>query len=564
MRKPLRSILLLFLFVGIALTGLFWIQKDQLPDFAAVKQSYVPSDLHLLDRNGEILDEIRIDANVRRLSWIDLEQLPVHFSKLLFHAEDKRFERHHGVDWLSLGSAVLHFPFRKSGASTITMQLVSFLDPKLKAKKSKSPFQKLRQITDAILIEYSWSKKEILEAYVNLLYFRGELQGVHAATKGIFQKQPQGLSVEESAILVALIQQPNAKVERVKSRACRIGKTSELLENCETLDAQIARIDLNHYTIDRRISLASHVARKLLKNQKQDVKSTLDRKLQVASIEAIHRHLDTLGDQNVNDASVLVLDNQSGEVLAYVGNSGSEESYYVDGVQSMRQAGSTLKPFLYALAFQQKILTPNSILNDGPLEIPVSGGTYRPKNYDEKFHGKVKVRTALGSSMNVPAVKTIQLVGVEEFVDVLKQLGFDNLNGSEFYGPSLALGSADVSLWQLTNAYRVLANYGRHSLVKFVASNDEHESEEVFTKDVSLLIGNILSDSDNRSLAFGLGNALSGNSWWAVKTGTSKDMRDNWCVGYSDRYTVGVWVGNFTGQPMWNVSGVTGAAPIFS
>jgi penicillin-binding protein 1C len=224
---------------------------------------------------------------------------------------------------------------------------------------------------------------------------------------------------------------------------------------------------------------------------------------------------------------------------------------------------------VYANAIQSKYLTAASPMDDSPVEIPVSGGLYRPKNYDHKFHDQnVTVRSALASSLNVPAVRTLQLIGVDTFVRTLRELGFENLKSSEFYGPSLALGSADITLWDLVNAYRVLAQGGVWSPLRLTPlqnlGNAKETKRRVYTPEVAFIISDILSDRESRSLTFGLENALALSFWSAVKTGTSKDMRDNWCVGYSDQFTVGVWVGNFSGSPMWNVSGITGAAPAWS
>jgi penicillin-binding protein 1C len=284
-------------------------------------------------------------------------------------------------------------------------------------------------------------------------------------------------------------------------------------------------------------------------------------------MDRLTHHLVSLKSQNVKDGALLVLDNSTGDVLTYVSYSG-EPSYsrFVDGVQAKRQAGSTLKPFLYGLAFDQRILTPASLLDDSPLDIAVISGVYQPQNYDSQFKGFVTSRIALASSLNVPAVKTLSLVGIEPFLRKLRQLGIKGLHESgDFYGPSLALGSADVSLWELTNAYRCLANEGQWSGLRLtLGENGSTQKKRIFSKEATFLISDILSDREARSATFGLENPLSTRFWTAVKTGTSKDMRDNWCVGYSRKYTVGVWTGNFSGEPMWNVSGVTGAAPVWT
>jgi penicillin-binding protein 1C len=317
-----------------------------------------------------------------------------------------------------------------------------------------------------------------------------------------------------------------------------------------------------------RMDLAPHIARQLLKGKPHGstVTSTLDSQIQRFALDRLVHHLFPLRMQNVKDGAVLVVENQTGNVLAYVSHSGDPLSArFVDGVQAKRQAGSTLKPFLYGLAFDQRILTPASLLDDSPLDIAVLSGIYQPRNYDSQFKGFVTSRIALASSLNVPAVKTLSLVGIEPFLNKLRQLGMKGLNESgDFYGPSLALGSADISLWELTSAYRTLANEGIWSELRLIPEeNTPARKRQVFSKEASFLISDILSDRDARSVTFGLENPLSTRFWTAVKTGTSKDMRDNWCIGYSRKFTVGVWTGNFSGEPMWNVSGVTGAAPIW-
>jgi penicillin-binding protein 1C len=225
-----------------------------------------------------------------------------------------------------------------------------------------------------------------------------------------------------------------------------------------------------------------------------------------------------------------------------------------------------LKPFLYALAFDERLLTPASVLDDSPVDIAVSNGIYSPGNYDNQFRGRISAREALASSLNVPAVRTLSLVGVESFLAKLRELGIRGLKESgDFYGPSLALGTADVSLLDLVSAYMTLANGGLKQELRICRNADaDRKTGRVFTQEAAFLVSDILSDREARSFTFGLENPLATRIWSAVKTGTSKDMRDNWCVGYSSHYTVGVWFGNFSGQPMWDVSGITGAAQVWA
>ena len=232
------------------------------------------------------------------------------------------------------------------------------------------------------------------------------------------------------------------------------------------------------------------------------------------------------------------------------------------GSKLKRQAGSTLKPFLYEMAIERNLLTASSILDDSSINVSTPAGLYVPQDYDNEFKGHVSVRTALSASLNIPAVRTLMLVGPDSFISRLKQLGIEDLNEGDYYGLSLALGTADVNLYELVNAYRTLANNGKSSELK-ISIAKKNMQKQVLKKEAVFIVSDILSDRTARSITFGFENPLATRFWTAVKTGTSKDMRDNWCVGYSQKYTVGVWVGNFKGEPMWNVSGITGAAPIW-
>lgn len=541
------------------------------PTYEEVLRSYVKSDSLLLDRHGEVLYELRTDKAGRRLDWTLLEKISPVLKIAVVTAEDKRFFEHPGFDYKSIAGAVVQGLTSDSlrGASTITMQLASLLERDHQSGKGrKSVWQKGAQALTAWEIEKSWSKDRILEAYLNHVTFRGELQGIAAASRGLFGKDPHGLDQAESLILASLIRSPNASSSVLMKRVSSLNKMTGWKTGEEEIRSKMRQLFLGPSSPRPREDLAPHIARRLLKEKTpgSSVISTLEAKIQRFALDRLVHHLLPLRSQNVKDGAVLVLDNQTGHVLAYVSHSGDPLSAkFVDGVQAMRQAGSTLKPFLYGQAFDQRILTPASLLDDSPLDIAVSSGIYQPGNYDCQFKGFVTSRIALASSLNVPAVKTLSLIGTEPFLSKLRQLGFKKLDESgDFYGPSLALGSADVCLWDLTNAYRTLANDGMWSGIRLIfGENDTSGKKKVFSKEASFLVSDILSDREARSATFGLENPLATRFWTAVKTGTSKDMRDNWCVGYSRKYTVGVWIGNFSGEAMWNVSGVTGAAPVW-
>jgi penicillin-binding protein 1C len=498
---------------------------------------------------------------------VHLSDVSPAFIRILLRAEDKRFYDHGGVDWLALTDAALDnlFSSKPRGASTLSMQVAAMLERELKARKQHRTFgQKWEQMRAARELESAWSKRQILEAYLNLSTFRGEIQGIGAATRALFGKHASGLDDRESLILAVLLRGPNATPEVVIKRACALAKSMEPPLSCAGLDSLAANALSGVPNLHAAFALAPHVGRALLSAQTRTVQSTLDGELQAFVLESMNRQLAVLARQHVADAAALVVDNVSGEVLAYVGNQGEASSArYVDGVRAPRQAGSALKPFLYELAIEQRVLTAASLLEDSPVNLVTPGGLYVPQDYDRDFKGLVSLRTALSASLNVPAVRTLMLIGVEGFVERLRELGFEGISrDADYYGYALALGSAEVSLWQLTNAYRALANGGALSALK-LTQTPKSPARRVMTRQASYIVSDILSDRASRSVTFGLSNPLSARTWAAVKTGTSKDMRDNWCVGFSGRYTVGVWVGNFDGSPMWDVSGVTGAAPLW-
>ena len=542
------------------------ILSDDIPDFGTVKESVRSSELILLDRHGKPLHEIRNNKISRRMNWVSLDSISAAVIHSLLIAEDRHFFEHKGVDWKAITDGALrYFTFRgKRGGSTITMQLASILDIRLKGKAGgRSISQKWDQIRYAQEIEETWTKEEILEAYLNLVNFKGELVGIDAASRALFQKEAHGLNEIESSIIVSFFKSPSGKESRIVERACYIAREQEKELDCDKIKGKVREIFSRTYYIKPRNGFTYHIAHELNQTGVQELKTTLDKDIQIFSQEILRKQLLNLKSKNVKDGAVLVLENNTGNVLAYVGGAGRDTSsaYEIDGVKSRRQAGSTLKPFIYGLALQNKIITDNTILNDNPVDIHVGTGIYSPSNYQDAFHGDVSARIALASSLNVPAVKVLGMLSLDEFVFKLGELGFTELREADYYGLSLALGSLDISLKELTNAYRVLANGGVYSEIRIKEDDPKSVTKKIFTKEATEIISDILSDKEARALSFGLENPLVTRHTSSVKTGTSKDMRDNWCIGYNHKYTVGVWVGNFSGEPMWNVSGVTGAAP---
>jgi len=571
---PLSGVLLLAMLIATQLSA--QLVHAAVPTPAQVKAAWRPSEARLLDRHGVLLETVRVDPNAKRGEWVALADISPALGRAVLQAEDQRFMAHGGVDLQAVGKAawdtLLGNAGHVRGASTITMQLAGLLDQRLGARKGgRGIGQKWDQMTAARELEAGWSKAQILEAYLNLASFRGDLQGVQAAARGLFGKAPSGLDAGEAAILASLLRGPAAPERLVARRACMLARELQAREpharepqardlqpatDCAAIEWQTGAA----LGRSRAAGRPDPLARRLLDGKRADVRSTIDAGLQRFARETLRRHLTELAERNVGDGALVVIDNASGEVLAYVANSGSSE---VDGVTALRQAGSTLKPFLYELAIERGQLTAASLLEDSPVGIPTVGGLYVPQNYDHAYRALASVRTSLASSLNIPAVRTLMLAGLERFHGRLGELGISSLDQDpSFYGYSLALGSADLSLLELANAYRTLANGGRQDSIAFEARAPA-PMRQLLNPGAVFIVADILSDRAARSTTFGLRNELATSFWSAVKTGTSKDMRDNWCVGFSRRYTVGVWVGNFDGRSMWDVSGVSGAAPVW-
>lgn len=567
-----------------------------LPTFDDVRGEWQSSDWVLLARDGTPLQRTRVEHTARRGDWVALADVSPALREAIVVSEDKRFYEHSGVDWRGAAAAAWAnlWNTRTRGASTVTMQLTGLLDDDPRHSGQRSLTQKAVQAVDALRLERDWRKDQILEAYLNLVPFRGETVGLAALSQTLFGKAPSGLDERESAVAAALIRAPNAPYPKVATRACRIlrdmnaanaANLANTGKGCPNLDAFVQMAFArpagasDDASFDGRSTnspqLAPHFARQIANAVHpapgMRVRSTLDANLQRYARDTLTRTLIELNarahPRNVQDGAVVVLDNATGQVLAWVGSSGGlSKAREVDTALALRQAGSTLKPFLYAQAIDERRVTTASLLDDAPLDLAAGGGLYMPQNYDKGFKGWVSVRTALGSSLNVPAVRTLVMVTPHRFAKTLTALGLPLTQSGDYYGFSLALGSADVSLVTLTNAYRALANGGVVApVVEMPDAQAPHGvAARVFSREAAFIVTDVLADNNARTRTFGFDSPLDTRMFSAVKTGTSKDMRDNWTVGYTSRYTVGVWVGNADGSPMWDVSGVSGAAPVWA
>ncbi len=549
---------------GVAACGV----AQAVPGFADVKAAHVPSDLTLLDRHGVPIQTVRVDDSVRRLRWVPLDEMSPALLQAIVLSEDRSFHEHSGIDWSAVARSAWAnlWNTRTRGASTLTMQLAGLIDDDLaRPAGGRSVMQKVEQAITAHRLEARWKKSEILEAYLNSVPWRGEIVGIAALSQTLFGKLPSGLDAQEAAIAAALVRGPNANTDTVAQRACGVMKAQQL--SCTGVDSLTSTALARRGGMPLGEQLAPHVARQVVDESRPhgiSVRTTLDARLQRFAVAALRQQLSQLEGRNVEDGAVVVLDNKTGDVLAWVGGSGSlSQAPQVDHVIARRQPGSTLKPFVYQLAFEQRFITPATLLDDSPAQIGTAAGLYMPQNYDHRFKGWISARAALGGSVNVPAVRVGAMLGPDALFARLNALGLALPESGGYYGASLALGSADVRLLDLTNAYRAFANGGVVSPVRLRGDEPRIAPRRAAEPAAVYLVTDILADNNARALTFGIDSVLATRGFAAVKTGTSKDMRDNWCIGYTDRYTVGVWVGNASGEPMHDVSGISGAAPLW-
>lgn len=529
--------------------------------------------LRLLDRDGLPLRSVALE-NSRIGQWTPLEEIPPDLVAAILTAEDKRFYYHFGLDPLAIARASLtNLKARKvlSGASTITQQLLRTLAPPSK----RSLGLKLQEAYWAVRAELRLSKASILEAYLNRAAFAPTVYGVQEAARYYFDKPVKSLSLAECALLAVLIRAPSSFDPFSESGREELKLwTDRLLERLAS-SGQISwdakkRASQEAWSLSSKPPpfAAAHFCTLLLpqlEGKRGDFYTSLDLELQKKVEGLVANHLKLLNGHHVGNAAAMVVEVASGEVRALVGS--ADFNRKLDGqfnaATSLRQPGSTVKPFTYALLLDN-VGTTGYILPDLPIYSSSHASSYIPENYDKRFRGPVSIRTALASSLNVPAVRALELVGVDRLLSTLKAMGWVDLDeGPEHYGLGLTLGDGSASLWQLVGAYRCLARQGLFSGLSMVAAKKEVSSEQVLSPESCRLITSILSDNQARLSAFARPNPLEFIFPVAVKTGTSKGYRDNWCLGYTPKYVVGVWVGNSDGSPMHNVSGITGAAPLF-
>lgn len=441
----------------------------------------------------------------------------------------------------------------------------------------------------------SLSKYTILEQYMNRAPFGAGVRGVGAASRFWFDKTPGELSLAEAATLAAIPRGPavyaiDKHPERVLRRRDPIldrmvaaGWASREAAERAKREPLVARAGKGSFGAPHLVQALADGAAELWPAElgaspramgAERVETTVVGDLQREVELAAREQMTSLASRHVSAAAVVVLENDTGDVLAYVGSADFDDPRggQNDGARARRQPGSTLKPFVYGLAMEKLGWTAATVLPDVPLRVPVVDGVYAPMNYDERFHGPVRLRDALGSSLNVPAVWTTEQVGVPEVLGRLRALDFGLDRADEWYGPGIALGDGEVTLLELANAYATLARGGVLRPVRSVRGVLRSEGRvepapargrRVMPEEVAAVLADVLADPRARVAAFGAESALNLPFAVAAKTGTSKGSRDNWTVGFTREVTVAVWVGNFDGSAMRGTSGISGAAPLF-
>jgi len=527
--------------------------------------------MRIYDCNGMLLREV-LNRRQELCYWADLDQIAPEMQSAMIAAEDKRFYQHPGLDgWALLRSLQLNVKHGRivSGGSTITQQLVRQV-----YEIPRQWYYKPVEMALALRVECQLSKKEILEQYLNRMPFGNQIYGVETGSRRYFNKPAAVLSLSEAALLAGLPQSPSRynpyrhvdlaqrRQQTVLQRMLQEG----LIDSSRWLMARTTPLQISENKLSFQ---APHFCRYLLTHypdSRQQLQTELDVHLQNLLEEMVNGHLRTLEKNNVTNAAVLVIDNHSHGVKAYLGSAdffNVDLQGQVDGVTSLRQPGSSIKPFTYGLALESGYTTA-SILPDIQTFAASSAGDYTVHNYDEKFHGPVRLRTALACSYNVPAVRLLESLGADLLLQRLHLAGMHSLNQSaSHYGLGLTLGNGEISLLELTRAFSALANGGRLHELSFLKTEKPTNETIVFSDKTTWLLTDMLSDARARAPAFGLASPLRLPFACAAKTGTTKDFRDNWTVGYTTDYTVGVWVGNFDGKPMRRISGITGAAPLF-
>lgn len=552
----------------------------------------------ILDRDGNLLYDLYEDVN--RVP-VKLSDVPIYLQQATVAVEDKGFYEHGGFDSKGFLRAAFSTVFlgRLQGGSTLTQQLVKNV---LLTSERTLP-RKFKELVLSIQIERRFNKDEILQMYLNEAPYGGTAWGTAAASQKYFGKATKDLNLVESAILAGLPQSPTRYSPYGTSPEAYIGRAQTVLRRMQEegyiskeeeeeavlalpdveFEVQGENIKAAHFVFYVREQLEDLLGEGALEQGGFVVTTTLDEELQESAQEIVSEEIEKVESLHITNGAAMVIDPNNGEILAMVGSKDFFAEDYdgqVNVVMSLRQPGSAIKPVTYATAFN-KGYTASTMLMDVPTKFPggVEGEYYEPRNYDGEFRGPVQLRFALGSSLNVPAVKLLSLIGLRDMLQVAYDMGFETLEPTKEnmrrLGLSVTLGGGEVRLFDLVRSYSVFANGGERiepvSITKVerdgkvVYEPKRIKNTRVIGEDVAFLINHILHDNNARLLTFGSNSYLNMSGQpIAVKTGTTNDQRDNWTIGWSSNVVVGVWVGNNDNTPMNEVaSGVTGASPIW-
>jgi penicillin-binding protein 1C len=577
----------------------------------------------ILDRNGNVLYEI-LDPSAGRRTYITLDKISPYLVAATIATEDKDFYAHPGFDPAAILRALwnnfVSGGEEGGGASTITQQLARALLLSPQERSQRTVLRKAREIMLAAEITRQYSKDDILELYLNEIYYGNLAYGIEAAAETYFGKSANQLTLGEAAFLAGLPQAPSiydiytnpeVTIKRQQQvlvlmyqlsleRNCiyvsnnpqpicvDVSAAAEAANEIETYSFQALQASMRfpHWVQYVRTQLEAQFDPQTIYRSGFTVYTTLDPGLQDVAQKLVSDQVSALADRHVTDGALVAIRPATGEILAMVGSADFYNAA-ISGQVNMatsptRQPGSSIKPLTYVAAFE-KGWTPASLFWDVPSEFPPSGNPddtrppYVPVNYDGRFHGPVLARVALANSYNLPAVRALQFVGVygdTGLIAMAKRLGITSLTRDD-YGLALTLGGGEVSLLEMTGAYAVFANGGRRVPPVAISKILDHENklvyqyqppagEQVLRAEHAFLISSILSDNEARSPMFGRNSVLNLPFQVAAKTGTSNDFRDNWTMGYTPDLAVGVWVGNADYTPMENTSGLTGAGPIWA
>ena len=539
----------------------------------------------LLDRNEKPFFTL-FDAKAK--NPVEISDLPKITTEAFIAVEDKDFYTHPGFSIRGFGRAIRENLYSESfaqGGSTISQQLIknAILSP------DKRLLRKYQEIVLAVELERRYSKNDILEMYLNTIYFGEGAFGIQDAAQRYFSKDAKNLTLAESAMLAGIIQAPSAYSPISGNKNAAIKRKNLVLElmaeqgyitNAQKTQAQKQKITLQpsrngvnqeaiHFALMVQDMLIKEYGEQTIAQSGFQVKTTLDLDLQTKAQQAVETQVQRLASSNVTNGAAVVIDPVTGEVLALVGSHdwNDEKNGKVNMALQPRQPGSSFKPIVYAKGLEERVITTSMQIDDKPVKF----GDYEPKNYDNKFRGKVLIRYALANSLNIPAIHVLEMVGINNALDFARSLGITTLSNDKNYGLSLVLGSAEVPLIEMTNAFATFADEGvwhQYSTVLEIRDKNgsvifQHapESRQVVSEAVAYLLSSILSDNKARSDTFGGSLTISRPA--AVKTGTTNDYKDALTIGYTPQVTVGVWIGNNDNAPMSSIAGSLGAAPIW-